>query len=1004
MTKKRVQQIAPVMPGKKYLLLFLGGLLLILYLSLEQNAYYNPASSGSPYAKNYNPAISGTDIVAQANGSGGSNQTAANKPLTGERALDQLGLTSCALEKSGNFSRSGRENLVVTASVELPMLGWLNSANPNGTDQSQFTPPCVVELREDWSGQVNWTKQYSIQSGLQFGNTNGMFATPGNGSVCIYNDFRTFGQQQVITPAQLSSQYNLKYQSSKETSENKKNLAEKFIGGLLRRSNQPKSYEYDINKCSGTEKIDSLFVGDVLTSTAESVVKAEDQEANLTDELKTMTLGLLGGGMATAYREQLYEMNWAGYGCTRVIYRNNAGIKARVKLNYYQDDNSSKLTAGEEYKDKGRKLGDETYEFYFPWADSIRRSYNYLSNYFGDYSPERSNFRQRSYYKLYTTAANQVNQGNLSSEVGGFGFSAKKPFDQIDRMLRDTDHLFYCSDIDSLKATLASKFNDNRDAQALTKLINRTDCIDESQCVNQPGDGGAAQPDPWQRYLCEKGFLKGELCSTVSPRDPTAGEPLICEEAKDASQLPADLPQTAPPSTPTPPPSSGSNNKVSSPIDRGSRTQTFSLGHPGMDWGVLVGSPVKAITSGRVIYAGRATAASQQQYSLFASPNGGYGNVVFVKHGNYCAVYAHLSAIRVNEGQTVSQGQLVGLSGNTGNSTGPHLHFELRKHCGPVAAYAHRNSTAQAQDYLDPSCLFYGNCQFEINDQTPQEPSPSDFTELPTIPTKCEVNPAAEPTDFDPNSIKGPISDIRQVINVEKCGGASSSLITNGNTPDALALINMSLQAQPSEGTVGETSIYQLAKKVAAATCVPAEKLLAHLHIERYGVGEGSISSDVPKKYNGRVDQVALAKPNICGCIGPGQFCPNTAKGYFMPSGKGYAKTYECSVQVGLKIKYGDPIPAHQVGSALCAMAVKLKAHTKLGDTQCQAWRDQPSCQNATNEYILANPTLCPNRAATRGYFGSCEGSAGKRYCDFTSDYGATNSLLTKYQTILQGD
>ena len=67
-----------------------------------------------------------------------------------------------------------------------------------------------------------------------------------------------------------------------------------------------------------------------------------------------------------------------------------------------------------------------------------------------------------------------------------------------------------------------------------------------------------------------------------------------------------------------------------------------------------------------------------------AGPNGGgdgpaYGNAIVIKHGNgMYSQYAHLSKIDVHVGQTVQNGQQIALSGNTGNSSGPHLHFEIR--------------------------------------------------------------------------------------------------------------------------------------------------------------------------------------------------------------------------------------------------------------------------------------------------------------------------------------
>jgi murein DD-endopeptidase MepM/ murein hydrolase activator NlpD len=69
----------------------------------------------------------------------------------------------------------------------------------------------------------------------------------------------------------------------------------------------------------------------------------------------------------------------------------------------------------------------------------------------------------------------------------------------------------------------------------------------------------------------------------------------------------------------------------------------------------------------------------------FAQKKGGYGNVVIVRHYNGLeTVYGHLYKIKVTEGQVVGSGDLIGLAGNTGKSTGPHLHFEVRFMGAPV--------------------------------------------------------------------------------------------------------------------------------------------------------------------------------------------------------------------------------------------------------------------------------------------------------------------------------
>ena len=88
-------------------------------------------------------------------------------------------------------------------------------------------------------------------------------------------------------------------------------------------------------------------------------------------------------------------------------------------------------------------------------------------------------------------------------------------------------------------------------------------------------------------------------------------------------------------------------------------------GHLAIDIAAGDGYQIYASDSGVVVFAGWA--------------NGGYGNTVIIDHGNgYQTLYAHLNSVSVRCGQSVSQGRSVGLAGTTGNSTGTHLHFEIR--------------------------------------------------------------------------------------------------------------------------------------------------------------------------------------------------------------------------------------------------------------------------------------------------------------------------------------
>ncbi len=92
---------------------------------------------------------------------------------------------------------------------------------------------------------------------------------------------------------------------------------------------------------------------------------------------------------------------------------------------------------------------------------------------------------------------------------------------------------------------------------------------------------------------------------------------------------------------------------------------SLDINHPAIDLPGFTGSPIHAVDGGVVVYAGW--------------NDWGYGNMIMIDHGNgWQSLYGHLSQINVGCGQGVSQGEVIGLMGSTGNSTGPHVHLELR--------------------------------------------------------------------------------------------------------------------------------------------------------------------------------------------------------------------------------------------------------------------------------------------------------------------------------------
>jgi murein DD-endopeptidase MepM/ murein hydrolase activator NlpD len=125
--------------------------------------------------------------------------------------------------------------------------------------------------------------------------------------------------------------------------------------------------------------------------------------------------------------------------------------------------------------------------------------------------------------------------------------------------------------------------------------------------------------------------------------------------------------------TPAPGPIKQGSGQLIWPVN-GTFTSPFGIRwgrlHAGIDIAVPEGTPIRAADSGNVVIAGW---------------TGGYGNYTCIQHtASMSTCYGHQSSIGVSSGQSVSQGQVIGYSGNTGNSTGPHLHFEVRINGSPV--------------------------------------------------------------------------------------------------------------------------------------------------------------------------------------------------------------------------------------------------------------------------------------------------------------------------------
>jgi murein DD-endopeptidase MepM/ murein hydrolase activator NlpD len=153
------------------------------------------------------------------------------------------------------------------------------------------------------------------------------------------------------------------------------------------------------------------------------------------------------------------------------------------------------------------------------------------------------------------------------------------------------------------------------------------------------------------------GLLEKLLSNQINSQSTTPASPAQAP-AKTVAKAPTSDSAAAPGAT------QGTHNSPSGRPVGGVITQMPHAGHVAIDFAVPVGTDVHATMDGKVIYAGW--------------NNQGYGNLVIVENGPYKTYFAHLSKIPVSVGDRVKKGEVVGISGNTGNSTGPHVHYEVR--------------------------------------------------------------------------------------------------------------------------------------------------------------------------------------------------------------------------------------------------------------------------------------------------------------------------------------
>lgn len=235
-----------------------------------------------------------------------------------------------------------------------------------------------------------------------------------------------------------------------------------------------------------------------------------------------------------------------------------------------------------------------------------------------------------------------VNLVKINTEKDSVDYlKMKQDLQVIDKTIRDFDAFFRAKNIanekvsmlhqDSLSKVVYLAKQSNRYSQYLVDLEKKMQAIP----LGNPTGG----------YISSNfGMRKNPIPTKKNKKDPTT-----IEEPKQGDSL-------------------ASTQKIK-PI-KPEKEEVEMQFHKGIDYAVPYGSNVVCTAKGKVIFAGQKS---------------GYGYCVIVSHGNGLdTLYAHLSSIQVKANQEVKVGQVIAKSGNSGRSTGPHLHYEVRKNNQPV--------------------------------------------------------------------------------------------------------------------------------------------------------------------------------------------------------------------------------------------------------------------------------------------------------------------------------
>lgn len=297
--------------------------------------------------------------------------------------------------------------------------------------------------------------------------------------------------------------------------------------------------------------------------------------------------------------------------------------------------------------------------------------------------------------------------------------------------------------------------------------------------------------------------------------------------------------------------------------------QGWSDYHTGIDWGSPIGEPVIAASGGTVYFVGTDTDSSGNV--------SGYGNYIKIKHSNgMVTLYGHLSEFLVSAGDTVKKGDVIGKVGNTGRSSGSHIHFELRK-----------NDTCSWDGSLIADN--FGSCSID-----PKKYLSDLFDE--SVSAECK-----DSSSESYNTIMDLAEKVESITNV----------------PSEFLLSILTLESRTDmELTLGEhikngDSIYS-----------------GNPNDRKSQEGENSYKAAGPYQFV-RCYWIPYAVPKDIDPVELRELFPDCADSNYNTAGRNYDEVLNCVKEIGMSIEYGQILNRELIGHSMCAMAVKSSGFFK---------------------------------------------------------------------------